>query len=334
MNVARETITRLETNRTRLTVEQLLEYAKHCNVTVNEIIGMMKDPIEDDLVFLLRANSAIYFTEEIRRAFEIWYKRYAALMLKVNFHPARTWFSYAYDESGDIREQAKDAARKARLLWGLGTAPIDDPVSLVHSLGIFIAGRDFGSDKLFGLTGICNHTDRFGILINTHRTIPIERQRFSIFHELSHIIAHRNEFIEKPNQIGKGKGKDKVEIFADVFSGEFQIPAEEFLRVYQTNFNAPTDESIFYLKKYFKVSYKTIIYRLRDTECIDQYQCGQLFNKFKRIYGEITEPQPITDKLRFDQETEIVQSAIESRLITQPEAQKMGFLNGPMFEMS
>lgn len=106
-----------------------------------------------------------------------------------------------------------------------------------------------------------------GILVNIDPGIVIERQRFSIIHELGHLLAHDEEFTTQPDHVGRGDGKNLKEIFADRFAEAFLVPREELRKQLSlVPFRADDPQrSLRYLKKYFGVSNQVILYSLLHT---------------------------------------------------------------------
>ena len=187
-------------------------------------------------------------------------------------------------------------------MWNLGAAPISDPVGLIEELGIFIQSADLGADDMYAICGKKIASKQYGMVINTNETVTIERQRFSIIHELAHLIAHRDDFCSDCNQTGVGRNKDPREIYADAFAGAFLVPAEELERILKiANGNGIYDISslILQIKSHFRVSYLTLLLRLKSIGYFSsERQFGMLYGKLKKVYGA-TELQPITTALEF-----------------------------------
>lgn len=113
----------------------------------------------------------------------------------------------------------QEAARELRRIWNLGDAPIDNLVTTLEEHGIFILAFDFNTDKLDGFfvpiyedgmdESIC-------IALNTNAVFTPDRQRFTLAHELGHVILHRKEFPD-PSVID-------FESEANAFAAEFLMP--------------------------------------------------------------------------------------------------------------
>lgn len=93
------------------------------------------------------------------------------------------------------------AAKKVRKKWRLGEAPIDDVICLLESKGILIytIDRPTKSQGVFGYI-----EDEEGnipvIIVNTFEDKEVTRKRFTILHELAHIILLFHPSISKEMQ--------------------------------------------------------------------------------------------------------------------------------------
>jgi len=273
----------------------------------NEAIDRLANSADQPFYYMLRSHHSDFFSQELRTSFENWYDRMEILAAKSPVIPyLETPHFKAPTENS--KTFAKFVAEEVRQLWNMGSDPVSDPVNLTESLGIFIKSVDFKTDRLMAITGKKGKSGVAAMLINTNTELPIERQRFSIFHELAHLIAHDEDFEENPNHSGYGENKDPREAFADAFAGNFLVPEKELIRIIRLiQKSGAGDQMIFLLKLYFKVSYQVIFYRLFETEFITGRNLSQMFHQWKAIYGN-REPCPLTESLRFAQEDVLIDS--------------------------
>lgn len=307
MDVTRDMVARIDAGLQNVKVEYLIKFAKAVGMSVSAIMQRFENGPE--FVYLLRAAHGNYFTENMRLHYEKWYRDMESVAKNLPIPRLRVIppkDELASDLSSDQLEKGEKVARWLRSNWNLGDGPIEDPVGLIESLGYFIIGTDLGATNLFAITGVKKGSDIPGIMINTNRRISIERQRYSVIHELGHIVEHSDQFEAVPDTHGRGRSKDDRDKFADAFAGEFLVPADELKRLYSQIYIRNFDNKVIYLKNYFKVSYECILIRL--------FQCGLLnmnkkdFGAFlgkKRAYFNNEEPFPIKTPLSFNQETQL-----------------------------
>ena len=112
-------------------------------------------------------------------------------------------------------------------------------------------------------------------LIYVDNKMPINRQRFTIAHELGHYvdrilnsdIHYKNqsmdemEFIDKRDSISK-QGKDRAEIFANKFAASLLMPKDEIIKATHQKIDVATLASI------FNVSTEAMYIRMRNLKLI------------------------------------------------------------------
>jgi Zn-dependent peptidase ImmA (M78 family) len=144
-----------------------------------------------------------------------------------------------------------------RAAFGLNPLdPVYDISELMEKAGIKLRIRPFGFKKTFGLS-IGEEDGGPGIVVNSEEGISVERQLFTIAHELGHLILHKASY----------KNSDEIENEAeeheaDVFAGTFLVPAEALEKEWNESKGLAFVDRVLKIKKIFKVSYKTLLIRL------------------------------------------------------------------------
>ncbi|MBU0710489.1 ImmA/IrrE family metallo-endopeptidase [bacterium] len=308
MEISRDTVARVETAAQKLTVDYLMTFAGIVNMHPVDIFRRMESN-EPAFVYLLRAHGSDQFSDSIRDKYEDWYNRMEALIEETHLSRLKEIPSKDYEifESDNPAEQGTRTAQWLRKKWKMGNEPIADPVQLIESLGYYITGMDLGENDIFAITGRKGENGRPGIIVNTNPAITVERQHYSIIHELAHIVEHGEYFEEQPDYSGIGPNKDDREKFADAFAAEFLVPLEEVLARYrQLPANLDIERKVIILKSYFKVSYQVIMIRLIHSDVLnmDERSCWKYYGYLKRKYGR-HEPMPIRHRPEFMQEQEL-----------------------------
>ena len=153
----------------------------------------------------------------------------------------------------------QDVARHNRQKLGLSSdKPVRNIISLLESNGIIIFEID-ETDKFDGISFITNN----GIpVIIINKNFPNDRKRFTIAHELGHVLLHNENNYSIPLHRDNEKQKEKE---ANEFASEFLMPEEEIRR--SLKFLKMKD--LVSLKSYWLTSMSSIIRRAKDLECID-----------------------------------------------------------------
>jgi Zn-dependent peptidase ImmA (M78 family)/DNA-binding XRE family transcriptional regulator len=241
-------------------------------------------------------------------------------------------FSLSNININDNSLSIKELAWKTREMMGLELDEIvNDICGLVESAGIKIKLIDSNMKDFFGLSIIDDASPAIAINIgNLENHISIERQIFTVAHELGHLVLHKNSF--KSNEIDELEDQEKE---ADIFASYFLMPEERFKKVLKENSGLYWVDNILHIKRLFKVSYKTVIYRLIESGHSSQ----ELWQKFgwlySKKYGSLKnheEPCPL-QKFDFieDRLNNLVRNALEQSIISVSRAAEI--LNLKLSEM-
>ncbi len=166
-------------------------------------------------------------------------------------------------------------AEEARSMIGLKPdEPIHDICGLLESCGIKILALPYSSDAFNGLS-IGKDEKGPAIIINTWERISIERQIFSTAHELGHLLMHLSDYDGKAHSEDKAQEKE-----ADLFAGYFLMPEHGFDSEWEETAGMPFVERVMKIKSIFKVSYKTVLYRLKQKGIVDD----MIWLQFQKLY--------------------------------------------------
>lgn len=172
--------------------------------------------------------------------------------------------------------QAVAAAALAREALDLKEdEPIGDIVGLMESAGIKIKLRSFDLKNFFGFS-ISEADGGPAIMVNSKEEITIERQIFTVAHELGHLILHPQAYNLSQTQESKDEEGE-----ANVFAANFLMPQAAFEKKLKESYGLGLVEKVLHLKRFFGVSYSAVLHRLADMGIADY---GQLVAKFIAIY--------------------------------------------------
>ena len=173
----------------------------------------------------------------------------------------------------DSIEDAERAALALRARWNLGGGPIPDMTELLEERGIkvFKLGLPNSVDGLTCHVRQLEGEDVPVVVCSTAKSI--ERQRFTIAHELGHMVM----------EIPPGVPEEKA---CHRFAGAFLVPQEELMReVGRRRLNFGSGELI-EIKRMFGVSAAALVARMRDLGIISEGTVGDIFrgvgNRWRR----------------------------------------------------
>jgi Zn-dependent peptidase ImmA (M78 family) len=182
-------------------------------------------------------------------------------------------------------EAAEDAADELRQHWKIGFDAIPVLTELLEEQGIKVAAVELPA-SVFGTKAMVRRKDDGDVPVMLVNAVHNgERQRFTLAHELAHLVLHPRRMDER-----------ETEKAADRFGGAFLVPRRTLLREVGENRKDITLGELFSLKRLFLVSVATIVVRC--------YQVGILgIGAYRRLWGEVSalgflkppfkEPNPI-----------------------------------------
>ena len=165
------------------------------------------------------------------------------------------------------------AARALRTRLGFGAnEPLPYLLLAVERLGVTILGIPQSTDALDAFCAWQHQTPVIGVLGN----VPGDRLRFSVAHELGHLILHRDK---KPGL--------QFEREADEFAAELLTPLDAVRHSMPSKI---TLSSLTMLKTQWGVSIKALIRRARELEAIDQEKAISLYKQISARGWNKAEP--------------------------------------------
>jgi len=197
-----------------------------------------------------------------------------------------------------------EAAELCRGKLGLKTdEPIHDICGLLEHAGVKVLSAHMASDSFFGLS-VGEEDGGPAVVVNVWERIPVERRIFSAAHELGHLMLHGEAYDVSQTEENKEEEKE-----ANLFAGHFLMPDEGFRKEWNEAAGLHWVERVLKVKRIFRVSYKTVLFRLIEHDIVDesiwvrfQQAYKQKFNKtllFKEEPIAIGSSEPFSLK-RFD----------------------------------
>ncbi|MFA6292184.1 MAG: XRE family transcriptional regulator [Victivallales bacterium] len=156
-----------------------------------------------------------------------------------------------------------EMAYKVRNTLKIDNEPICDICGLVESAGIKIFLIDSDLDNFFGFS-LSEKDGGPAIGVNKSKRINVERKIFTVAHELGHILLHPDSFDSKEKM-----EIDDAEKEADTFASHLLMPQKCFNHELEKNKGLHWVKLVLHIKRIFKVSYKTVLIRLREEGLVD-----------------------------------------------------------------
>lgn len=214
-------------------------------------------------------------------------------------------------------------ANRFRDRLGIGDTPIVNLFEAAEELGLKVIRHPLPIDNFFGLSA-CSVEQGAFVLVNSNN-ITIERQLFTLAHEIGHLIFHRDEYQDSLIAEGTKDMEKAREDVANYFASYLLVSQEALERALEIM------PDVIDLKSHFRVSYTMMLKRLEE---LGKVNYGEFIKKirwqYKKRYGtsltkEIEHPPCLkTDEFlanrRFDK---LVWQALEQNKITEMKAAEL-----------
>lgn len=186
-----------------------------------------------------------------------------------------------YPVVADLSE-VEQAAISLRTHWDLGRKPILSVVELLEECGIKVLALELSD--IGGLTAYVRRGNKaIDAVIVVNLNHSGERQRFTLTHELGHLVLTVDDKVDS-------------EKAAQRFAGAFLMPADAVRTEIGRRRTSIGWSELFNLKRVFGVSVQAIVYRCRDLGIINDVLYTRLFRDISRFGWRsppYREPQPI-----------------------------------------
>lgn len=175
----------------------------------------------------------------------------------------------------DVEEHGSpdEVARAVRALWRLPMGPIRDMAAALELAGVIVVRSNLESPKIAAIS--LDNVGTYPALIILNKGLPADRERFTLAHELGHLVMHSVLVTT-----------DEAEREADAFAAEFLMPAAEI----RTALKGMTLARAAQLKVVWRVAISALIRRARDLGVIDDTRYRSLMVSMSQKGWRKSEP--------------------------------------------
>lgn len=166
-----------------------------------------------------------------------------------------------------------EIAKMTRVLWNLPRGPIKNLIYVIENAGGIIIPMDFETDKI---DAISRRTINDIPLFFVDFSRPMDHIRFSLAHELGHMIMHKIPSKE-------------IEMEANAFAAEFLMPENDI----KEDLEGLTIKDLSSLKLKWKTAMSAIIFRANDLHCITEEHAQKLYIQLSKRGYRTREPKEL-----------------------------------------
>jgi Zn-dependent peptidase ImmA (M78 family)/DNA-binding Xre family transcriptional regulator len=275
-NFSKSYIQKFEESQREIKSSQLAQLAEALNVDISEILNSVEYTSNEFLIKSIEFREANKLEMDIehfkRKALTILHKKYLAYSKLEKIVGQNLIFQNPLKNFRIIssNEDIEDAAKILRKKWKFENTPIYDLISFLEDLGIKVF-EVVEDEDFVGLSCWVKNTPI--ILINTRNT-DVSRRRFTVLHELCHLLL-----IFKSDE-----RKENIEHFCDQFAGAMLLP-EEILKSYVNSNISITLEELKRIKSKYGISILAILVRMVNIKLIN----WDKYRQWKEMYISWTE---------------------------------------------
>ena len=266
------------------------KYERGLSTPGSEVLMQIADALDLDVSFFLRPQQVgsikpAYRTlsslnkgdeRQLKELIRDWLERYLEAEQIVDPEPAAfelpPGFPYPIGSMGD----AEAGAMTLREEWNLGTDPIEDVTALLEDHGIRVGVIE--ADDAFDACTFRTEINGEVPVVITRKGVPGDRQRFSLAHELGHLVMNVADEVDTEDACNR-------------FAGAFLAPAPAvYDAVGESERQDITLDELHVLKHRFGVSMQALFFRLADLRIVSDASAKRAHREFRKQGWHTEEP--------------------------------------------
>lgn len=157
------------------------------------------------------------------------------------------------------------AAEKLRNAWNIGINPIRNIIQLLEDMEIKVIEVDEDASLFDGLSTVVD--DKYYVIVINKR-MPIERKRFTLLHELGHLVLNISNLTEK-----------QQEKYCNVFASEMLFARQNAIAEFGNKRNKITLTELKNNQTKYGISISAIVYKLGELKIISQEKLAEFYKR-------------------------------------------------------
>jgi Zn-dependent peptidase ImmA (M78 family)/DNA-binding XRE family transcriptional regulator len=305
LHIAAETISRIESGFRQPTTEQVFGFAK-CLEFVDDFFFLDEQirHFGSGCIYHRKRKKASQGTlKKLLGLINVRRIQLKKLLQSAEIETANQFVRLDIDEHGEPAE----IARMVRTIWKIPPGPIQNLTRTLEDAGGIVLRCDFGTRDVDAISQWLTGSPPL-FLVNSR--IPTDRCRWTLAHELGHIMMHQIP-------------TDRMEDEADKFAAEFLTPQVE-IKPYLQSVTLP---ELANLKIYWKVSISSLLMRAAELKTISPRTKSYLFTLMSKRGWTLNEPVELPPEFPalFDELVNVYSSELGytvselSRVLLEPE---------------
>jgi len=304
---SKTTVSNYEQENTLPDSAKLMEIAEALDI---DLSYFLRSPRVGDIEPVYRKFASMNKTEEkaIIERIRDWLERYLEVESILEIDALDFEWPDDFPRSVSSMEEVEQAALDLRDAWDIGRDPIENLTERLEDHAIRMGRIDAPED--FDACAVEAEVNGGIPVIVFNADPPGDRQRFSIAHELGHLVLRVSEDLKEEKACNR-------------FSGAFLVPRDVFVNDVGERRRKLSQRELELLKQKYGVSMQALVYRMKDLGIITESHFGRIFQWFNNAgykKEEPGEPVPPEQPHRFER---MVEHALAEGLITRRRAAEL-----------
>lgn len=262
LTVSKQMISKYENGKSIPNSSKLLKLSRLFNLKIDYFFNSLKVEI-GEVNFRKKSSFSKKKQDSIKEKIKIDLENYLWVedSLSIDYNFRNIIGDLKITSIGDVEK----ATLKLRNEWNIGLDPVHNIIQLLEDQEIKVIELFDVDDKFDGLATYVN--DKYPVIV-VNGNFPVERKRFTLLHELGHLL------LNLPNcEI------NVEENYCNKFASEFLLPKNIVIKEFGGRRSHITLNELIDIQKKYGMSIPAIIYRLVDANILSKDRQTRLYKK-------------------------------------------------------
>lgn len=268
--VSQGTLSKIEQGLKEISEEQVLTFASALNCGSSFFFQAEREygpPLSAHPLFRKKAAVGVKVLDRVVAELNVRLAHIRQFLKSVDFEPELPLPQYSPE---DFEGGAAEIAKNVRRAWYMPRGPVRSLTEYAERAGCLIVPCDLSEAQI---DGVSYQVPGLPPVVFLNKMRPADRQRFTLAHEIGHLVMHR---FPEPD----------MEQQANDFASELLMPAEDI----RFELKALSLEKAAQLKPYWRVSMAALIVRAETIGAIDSHQALRLWKQMSAKLYRTREP--------------------------------------------
>lgn len=264
LQVSKQMISKYETGISIPNSEKLIQLSKLFGLKIDYFFSSFKVEL-NEVNFRKKSTFSAKKQDALKEKIRIGLENYLYLedCLSINYSFVNPLKELEILDESDLIK----AVQKLKYDWQIGFDPVHNLMQLLEDNKIKIIELSDVEDKFDGLATFVDN--KYPVIV-LNKDFPVERKRFSLLHELGHILLNISD-----------KCSMKEEDVCHKFASEFLLPRNIVIEEFGGKRAHITQSELIIIQEKYGISIKAIVYKLKDAGILNENQHASFYKKIR-----------------------------------------------------